>query len=193
MDSKTFDLFFRKLSETGVSEDACDQLRETYGDVLSIGSFAQKQDSGLAYEGSLLETAIRRLAVFAYKVNEIYNERIRADQKSVIKVCLLQHISKAVRMVRSTDDWRVKKLGEVYSFVNGGPAIGIGLHSLLMCHECGIMFTTDEAEAMTIIDKADDDLQAKYHSSMLTNVIKQANDILWVHAAETNRLNNENG
>jgi hypothetical protein len=191
MDSKILDLYFRKLGETGIPEEACNRIRETYGDVLSIGSFAQKSDSGLAYEGSLLDTSLRRLAMFAFKINELYNERIRADKKSVIKVCLLQHIAKAVRMVKSTDEWRAKKLGEVYSYVNGGPAIGIGMHSLLMASGCGVQFTMEEAEAMTIIDKSDDDMQAKYHSSVLTNVIKQANDMVWVHASEMTKINGQ--
>ena len=189
MDSKTFDFYFQKLQETGVSEEACNKLRDTYGDVLSIGSFAVKADSGLAYEGSLLDTAVRRLAVFAYKINEVYNERIRVEKSSIIKVCLLQHISKAVRLVKNTDEWRVKKLGEVYGYVNGGPAIGIGFHSLLIASECGVRFTTTEAEAMTIIDKSDEDLQAKFHSSMLSSIIKQANEMVWVHASEMSRVN----
>jgi hypothetical protein len=189
MDSRNLALYFKKLNEAGVSEEACEKLREMYGDVLSIGSFALKDDSGLAYEGSLLETSMRRLAVFAFKLNEIFNERIQVDKKSLIKVCLLQHISKSLRMVKSSDEWRIRKLGEVYTYVNGGPAIGIGFHSLLMAHDCGISFTTEEAEAMTIIDKTEDDLQSKYHSSMLSNIVKMANEMVWVHATETEKVN----
>ena len=189
MDSHaTFETYFEKLNLCGVSEEACSTLRERYGDVLYIAGYHTMSDSGLAYEGALIETALKKLASFAVKLNELYPEKIRVDKNSLVKVCLLQHISKALRLVRSKDEWRVSKLGEVYTYTSGMPAIGVGLHSLIMATECGIEFTPFEAEAMTIIDRKDDDAQAKYHSSMFTNIVKQANEMVYVYTSEVQKI-----
>ena len=184
MENKYFDTYFKKLIGCGVSEESCENLKESYGKLLDVAGFGAKADTGLAYEGALLETVLKKLAVFAIKINDIYPEEIRADKNSLVKVCLLQHISKCLRMTKSNDEWRIKKLGEVYTYTEGIPAIGTGLHSLIMATNCGIRFTAFEVEAMTIIDRKDDDLQAKYHSSMLTTIIKQANEMVYVQEHE---------
>lgn len=186
-----FDVYFKKLSSCGVSDEACKLLRDKYGDLLHIASYNTTADSGLAYEGSLIETALKKLAVFAVKINDIYPEQISVDKLSLVKVCLLQHISKAVRLVKSTDEWRKNKLGELYTYTSGMPAIGIGLHSLIMASECGVDFTPFEAEAMTIIDRKDDDAQAKYFSSMLTNIVKQANEMVYTYSHEVQKVKKE--
>lgn len=189
MDSKTYETYLKKLIACGVSEESCNKLREKYGDILYIASYSTKSDSGLAYEGSMIETALKKLAVFAVKINELYPEQIRVNKESLVKVCLLQHISKAQRLTKSNDTWRIEKLGELYNYTSGMPAIGTGLHSLIMAVECGIVFTPFEAEAMTIIDRQEDDPQAKYHSSMLTSIVKQANEMVYVLSDETKKLN----
>ena len=183
-----FETYFKKLEACGVSVEACNSLRDKYGDLLQIASYNTTADSGLAYEGSLIETILKKLTAFAVKVNEIYPEQIAVNKFSLVKVCLLQHISKAVRLVKSTDEWRRNKLGELYTYTSGMPAIGIGLHSLIMATECGIDFTPFEAEAMTIIDRKDDDAQAKYYSSMLTNIVKQANEMVYTYSHEVQKI-----
>ena len=190
MDNKDFEIYFEKLKACGVSEEACNKLIDKYGDILHIASYAANNNSGLAYEGSMIKTALKRLAVFAVKINELYPEQIRVDVKSLVKVCLLQHISKSQRLVKSNDNWRIEKLGEVYQYVNDVPAIGTGLHSLMMAVECGIEFTPYEVEAMTIIDKNDDDKQAKYYSSMLTTIVKHANEMVFTYSQECYKLKN---
>ena len=186
MENKYLNTYFKKLANTGVSEEACERLKESCGNLLNDAPYNTRLDSGLAYEGSLLETVLTKLTVFAIKINELYPEEIRADKNSLVKVCLLQHISKCVRMTKSNDEWRVKKLGEVYTYTEGMAAIGTGLHSLVMATSAGIELTQFEAEAMTIIDRKEDDLQAKYYSSILTSIVRQANEMVYVEAKELN-------
>ena len=183
-----FETYFEKLKLCDVSEESCQKLRECFGDLMHIASYHTKNDYGLAYEGSMIETVLTKLASFAVKLNDIYPEQVRVDKKSLIKICLLQHISKANRFIKSTDEWRANKLGEIYTYTNGMPAIGIGLHSLMIAVDCGIQFTPFEAEAMTIIDRSDDDMQAKYHSSMLSNIVKQANDMVLQYCTEVKTI-----
>lgn len=188
MENKTFETYFQKLQACGISEEACLKLREKYGDVLHIASYGIKRDSGLAYEGSMIETSLRKLAVFAIKINELYPERIRVDNKSLVKICLLQHISKSLRLIKQNDNWRAEKLGEIYTYNTGMPAIGTGLQSLSMAVECGIEFTPLEVEAITIIDRNEDDLQAKYYSSMLSSIVRQANEMVHVYTQEVEKV-----
>ena len=188
MENKYFYTYFKKLIASGVSEESCEKLKESWGSLLSEASYSTKLDSGLAYDGALLETVLMKLTVFAVKINDLYPEDIRVDKKSLVKVCLLQHISKCLRMTKSNDEWRIKKLGEVYTYTEGMAAIGTGLHSLIMASNAGIEFTQFEAEAMTIIDRKDDDLQAKYYSSILANIVKQANEMVYTQQHELQKL-----
>ena len=189
--SNLIETYFKKLNQCGVSECSCEQLKEKYGDLLCVGSYSTTSDSGLAYEGSLIKTALKELAVFAVKINELYPPEIMVDKKNIVKICLLQHISKCVRLTESTDEWRKTKLGEMYTYTIGMPAIGVGLHSLIMASECGVEFTPFESEAMTIIDRKDDDTQAKYHSSLLTYIIKQANEMVYNKYSQLSKQKNQ--
>ena len=53
----------------------------------------------------------------------------------------------------------------------------MGLHSVLLCHDLGIELTPQEVEAMTITDRTNDDLQAKYFASPLSVILRQANEL----------------
>ena len=188
MENRYLGIYFSKLAACGISQDVCDKLIEFYGNALANASYATKTDSGLAYKGSLIETVLTKLAVFAFKLNELYPENIRVNKESLVKVCLLQHISKCHRLTPSTDMWRVSKLGEAFTYSEGQPAIGTGLHSLVMATSAGVSFTPIEAEAMVIIDRKDDDVQAKYHSSLLSTIVKHANEMVYIQQVELEKL-----
>ena len=52
-----------------------------------------------------------------------------------------------------------------------------------MATECGITFTPIEIEAMTSIDRdSENDMQFKYHSNMLSNIVYQANQMVYIAA-----------
>ena len=175
--------YYNKLIKCGVSEEAVKTLSERYGNLIKNASFSMKSDCGLAYDGSLVEIALSKLTVYAVKLNNLYPEELRVDVNSIVKVCLLQHIAKAVRMEKSTNDWRVKNLGEAYTYVKKMAAIGTGLHSVAMATECGITFTPIEIEAMTSIDRdAENDKQFKYYSNMLSSIVYQANQMVYTAA-----------
>lgn len=180
--NKWIDVYYEKLEKCGIDTDVVNILKEKYGDVLADASFSTTTDCGLAYDGSLIEIALTKLTVYAIKVNNLYPEDLRVDVNSIVKVCLLQHIAKAIRTEKSTNEWRIKNLGEAYTYVKKSPAIGTGLHSLAMATECGIQFNPIEVEAMVCNDRSNDDIQAKYHSNMLTNIIKQANEMVYIEA-----------
>lgn len=179
--SKTplYGVFLEKLEKAGISNESVQLLDAKYGSQISSGSYCPKYDSGWAYEGSLVDISLNKLARYAFKLNYLFPENIQADASSIIKVALLQHISQSIRLNKSTDEWRIKNLGELYTYADGIPAVGSGVHSVLMCNECGIQFTPVELEAMISIDRSNEDLQTKFHSTVLTNVIKAANIMVY--------------
>ena len=50
----------------------------------------------------------------------------------------------------------------------------------MMCQECGINFTVDEAEAMTVNDRDLTDDQARWHSSIMASIVRQANELTYL-------------
>jgi hypothetical protein len=185
---ETVDLYLSKLEANGVSKESCNLLSDRYGAALMIASYATSNQTDLSGDGTLLEVSLKKLAKYGVLINNLYPEDLRLPTRQVVKILLLQHISKAVRLEKNSNEWRAKNLGEAYCFIKNMPAIGIGLHSLAIAVECGIQFTATEVEAMTIIDKADDDLQAKFHSSMLSSIVKQANEMVYTEANKKAKL-----
>lgn len=180
-------IYIKMLGECGIGDDALDRLFGKYGERLLLSTYTQNPESLMSYEGSLLKNSCN-LAENAIRINRVYAEPIRSDEKSVMKVCLLQHIANCERIVPQTDEWRRNKLGEKFTYLRDAPSIGIGLHSLVMATSVGIGFTPEEAEAMTIIDRTEDDKQAKYYSSMLAVVVRQANEMLYTQEREYRRI-----
>ena len=61
----------------------------------------------------------------------------------------------------------------------------MGARSILMSQNLGINFSNEEFEAMMILDRDDNDLQAKFYSNPLSIIIKQANELTFLQ----NRFN----
>lgn len=174
-----YGVYFKKLRECDIPEESVDKLEKDYGSLIKTSSFATREDSGLAYEGSLMEVTLTKLTSYAVQINGILPKEKQCDPVSLKKVCLLQHISKCVRLIKQTDEWRQKKLGESFTYKDNNPAIRTGMHSYMICTQCGITFNEEETEAMTIMDKDSDDAQVQFHSSLLATIVKIANELTY--------------
>ena len=148
-----YELFLKKLNQLGIDTA---KLAEEYGEKLADASFSINSENGLAYDGSLIEVILYKLTPYAIRLNELFPEAIRADKASLIKVCLLHQIAKAVRLVTNDNEWEIKNRGLLYKYVQGQPSIRTGLHSLVIANNCGITFTPEEAEAnlyLTLVNR----------------------------------------
>lgn len=163
--------YFKKLEQIGVDTSL---LKEKYGELIKNATFTANGENGNAYEGSFLEILLMTLTPFAVKMNELFPEDKRVDRNSLIKVCLLHQIGKAIMLVPNDNEWEVSKLKRVFKYSNDKPAIKTGLMSLGMCQECGIRFTLEEIEAMTINDADPSDNMSKFYSSTMSNIVKAA-------------------
>ena len=174
---KNLKLFFEKLTKLGIDVGI---LNEIYGEKLMNGTFTNSNDYGNAYNGSLLEIVLKVLTPYAVRLNELLTEEQRVDKNTLVKVCLLHQIAKAVRMVENDNQWEIEKRGLIFKYKEDLPSIRTGLHSVSMCFECGIPLTTEEIEVMTINDRDLSDDQARWHASVMATLVRQANELTYI-------------
>lgn len=174
---KNLKLFFGKLSKLGVNTSV---LEEKYGEKLLNATFTNSNEYGNAYDGSFLEILLKVLTPYAVRINELLPNDRSVDKDTLVKVCLLHQIAKAVRIVPNDNQWEIEKRGLIYKYNSELPSIRTGLHSLSMCIECGIDLTTDEIEALTINDRDLSDDQARWHASIMATIVRQANELTYV-------------
>lgn len=179
---KNYELYLKKLNQIGVDTE---KLAEDFGEKLADATFSTMTSNGLAYDGALINTVLYKLTPYAVKINELLPEEIRVDKASLIKVCLLHHIAKAVRLIPNDNQWEVEKRGLIFKYDDKQPSIRTGLHSLIMATNCGIQFTPEEAEAMTVNDRDLSDDQARWHSSVMASIVRQANEMVYIEANNT--------
>lgn len=173
---KNLAIFIKKLGEIGVDTT---KLMETYGEVIKNASFTHSNENGMAYDGSLLDIVLRVLTPYAVKMNEMLPERKRIAKDTLVKVALLHHIAKAIRLIPNDNEWEVEKRNMPYKFNNDLPSVKNGAMSLAMCQECGIPFTLDEVEAMTINDTWKVDPTARMHCKTLSTIMLAANELTY--------------
>ena len=150
---------------------------------LKDASFGISVDNGCAYPGSLIDKSIK-LTSIAVKINANVLGDDEVDKGSLVKVCMLQHISKAKTLVPNDNEWEINKRGYAYKYNEENTVIKTGALSSYIAMRCGVEFTDEELEAMTIIDRDGDDRQANYYASKLAVVVRTANEILSVLSKE---------
>ncbi len=171
---------FKKRLETYVGVEETNNLINSLGgdDVVMDASYANLTDSGLAYRGSLIESMLN-ITKYAVKINQLLPENKQANLNSIVKVGLLHHIAKVLLYEPNDNNWEITNRGMVYKYNNElEGALRVGERSTLLSSNAGIKFSELEYEAMRIMDKTNDDNYAKYYSSSLSIVIKQANEIV---------------
>jgi hypothetical protein len=174
---KNLNIFIKKLEQIEVDTSI---LIEKYGEKLLNATFTNSNEFGNAYDGSLIEIVLKVLTPYAVRLNELLPEAQRVDKNTLVKICLLHQIAKAVRIVPNDNQWEIEKRGLLYKYNGDLPSIRTGLHSVSMCIECGIPLSTDEIEVMTINDRDLSDDQARWHASVMATIVRQANELTYI-------------
>ena len=102
------------------------------------------------------------------------------DKDTLVKVCLLHQIAKAIKFIQNDNQWEVEKRQLVYKYDDKLPSIRTGLFSLSMLQECDIKLTAQEIEALTINDRDITDDQSRWHSSVMATIVRQANELTYI-------------
>lgn len=180
-----FVLWTKKLKDYNCySESLINEL----GEKLKNASFNMNEANGGCYEGSLIEVILNNLCTLGYHINELafgLNDKgkrnhpfLNVNTEMIMRVLLLQHISKAEYFITQTENWKKNK-GYLFDF-NGEleTQLKMGERSAFLCMKHGIQLSEIEFEAMTIVDK--DDKCFNSHQNQLVALVKTINQLVAV-------------
>lgn len=200
--------FFMKITEEKINKNYLlwteylkkyncysEELINDYGELIKKGSFAMSENTGAAYQGSLLNVVLNNLCVIATHINEngfgltdngkIRHQFLYVDKESLMKVLLLQHISKSEMFVPSNEQWKINK-GMFYEFNSDmQTSLKLGERSIFMCQKYGIKLTEEEFDAMKICDKEED--KNNSFTTPLAELVKIANQLTAIEIYQKNK------
>lgn len=127
-----------------------------------------------SFEGGLIDHLLRTTK-FAIIINSALPASLKLGQEEIIKVCLLYQIGKAHAFAPNLSDWNQKN-GKFYDFRNELVSMSIGERSAYYAQAYGVKLSEKEFQAIVNHDKDDSDRQAKFFTSTLGTLLKQAND-----------------
>lgn len=156
------------------------------GEKIKDASFALQENSGCAYQGSMINVVLNYLCKLAIKINETCFDKhphLKVNTNMLMRVLLLQHIAKCEMFVFQTNQWKIKN-GFIYDFnPDLDTCLKCGERTLFLCMKYGIELNEEEYEAIRIIDK--DDLSSNPYVSPLCQLVKNVNQMV---AIELHRI-----
>lgn len=182
--NKEWVTFYGNLERVGLSkyydtEKLQAQLKEASG--------ALSEDTGIAYPGALI-CHINLFTAIAQRIAKMVAGTFNIDEKSLLKVCILQHLSKIYMYVPNDNEWRMKNLGENFKFAELDGNLKFGERSIYCATLHGITFTPEEWEAMESLDKAKENNNMKFAECILSTIVRQANELAYAIEKERVRL-----
>jgi len=166
--------YFQTAQEQGFMTE---ELMSFLGETFIKAPASTMADLNNAFEGGLIDHLLR-VTKYAVSINEtILPENLRLPKKDIIKVCFLHQIGKAHLYVPCTSEWHIKNQGKLYEFNDGLTSMRVGERSAHYVLSNGVTLTEEEYQAIINFDKDDSDKQAKYHNSLLGDLLKMANQL----------------
>ena len=114
---------------------------------------------------------------------------IRQDQ--LMKVCLIQHLSKIEMYEKNDNQWEIDKRGMLYKFAETEGCLKFGERSALNAMNLGVKLSPVEFEAICSLDKDGEEAKnRKYVVNILTTIVRQANELAYaIEREKFNKLN----
>lgn len=152
-----------------------DQLMEALGTEFIGAPASTATNLHNAYEGGLIAHLLLTTK-YAISINEVLPKHLKVDTTSLIKVCLLHQIGKANLYLPFDSKWHNDR-GIMYEFNEELVSMRVGERSAYMAQANGVSLTEEEYQAIVNHDKDDTDKQAKWYSTTLGIILKQANEL----------------
>lgn len=160
-------------------------LIDDIGDKIKNSSFTLHENMGGAYQGAMIDIVLNHLCKIAAHINEnafggdsdtkINHPNLYVNKSMLMRVLLLQHISKSEMFVQQTQQWKAKN-GQFYDFNDQlNTKLKTGERSVFMCQKYGIELSEEEFEAMCIIDKNEEN--GDIYSNSLSMLVKYVNKL----------------
>lgn len=180
--------YTRWIEKLKAYECYSESLINELGDKICNATFNTNEGNGGCYEGSLIDVVLNNLCVLGYHINELafgMNAKNKMNHKflsvslpMLMRVLLLQHISKAEMFMPQTEQWKKNK-GYMFEY-NGEmeSQLKLGERSAFLCMKHGIKLSEVEYEAMISIDKKEKDYNT--HQTTLSTLVKMINQLVGI-------------
>jgi hypothetical protein len=162
-------------------------LLDFLGDDLTSAPASTMKSLHNAFPGGLIDHIILTTK-YAVDINLSLPENLRVNNDSLIKVCFLHQIGKTYLYKLCESEWHRNNQGKMYEFKDDLVSMRVGERSAYYALKYGVELSEEEYQSIINYDKPDDDKQAKWHSSTLATILKQANELAIIEEKE---LNNE--
>ena len=146
-----------------------------------------RTDMNNAFPGGLIDH-ILKVTKYCVSLNEVLPKPQQLETESIIKVALLHQIGKVNLYKKLESPWHNER-GMMYEFNDELISMKVGERSAFISMAFGVKLTEMEYQAIINFDKDDDDKQAKFHNSVLGDILKSANML----AISEEKFNIKNG
>ena len=146
------------------------ELLDFLGDNLYTAPASTRLTMAGCYPGGLLNHTIKACK-YAIKVNDILPEALKQPVPSIVKTIFLSQIGKVFMFCLTENEYQ-KKQGVMYDFCDDIVRLKVSERSVYYAMKYGVQLKEEEFQGILNLDKDDDDKQAKYFSSLLTQIIK---------------------
>lgn len=156
---------------------------ESLKEKLKYAPCGMNEDSGNSYPGALIRHIVLFTAI-AKRLLKMSGDIFKIEEKSLVKVCLLMHLSKIEMYIQNTNDWEINNRGLNYKFREMSGCLKFGQRSIIYAVDNGVKFTPEEFEAMTCLEKNTD---TNYFESPIAMIIRQANEFAYAIEKEKHK------
>lgn len=126
-----------------------------------------------SFEGGLIDH-ILTVTKHAFLINKNLIDNLKVSDSELFKVCLLHQIGKTFLYTPEKSEWHRNNQGKMYSFNEDMISMRVGERSAYYALTYGVNLTEREYQAILSFDKPDDDKMSKWHSDVLTVILRQA-------------------
>ena len=152
-------------------------LTPALNDVLGVNIVdapaSTRTDIHNAFPGGLIDH-ILKVAKYCVSLNDILPEPQKLNLSSLLKVAIVHQIGKANLYKKLDSPWHNER-GMMYEFNDNIISMKVGERSAYLALTNGVSLSEEEYGAIINFDKDEDDKQAKYHNSLLGDILKSAN------------------
>jgi asparagine synthetase A len=130
----------------------------------------------MPFRGGLLDH-LMKVAKYAVQINRFIPQNMRIAESSIFKVAFLCEIGKTNLYKFNESEWHRKNQGKMYEFNEDLVSMRVGERSAFLAISNGVELLAEEFQAIVNHDKPCDDMQARWHSSILAQILRQAIDL----------------
>ena len=158
---------------------------------LKIAPGALSIETGLAYDGALIAHINLFTAIAERLAKMVVGTFPEIRQDQLMKVCLIQHLSKIEMYEKNDNQWEIDKRGMLYKFAETEGCLKFGERSALNAMNLGVKLSPVEFEAICSLDKDGEEAKnRKYVVNILTTIVRQANELAYaIEREKFNKLN----